>query len=212
MSTFRTLQISLVHHIWGFFSRNLTLFLFGLNWCGKNATEKDPFVHAVHVGRNRFTQFTSNYNKQHNYIYQGVTINIFELDRRFKSYEQTLESMFYSGKLTKKHDVVCLVNFPASGNCTPDLIQRFDDFLKSSKQRNTKMVPVFTLYDELQLFNPLKENRDKEKNQWLMNFSKTLSSKVQENEIKYMIIEHGYSFELPENRKELLNMCGLNIL
>lgn len=188
-----------------FFFRNLTLILFGLNWCGKNATEKNPFV------RSHFMPFTNNNYKQYNDIYQGVTINIFELDR-FKSYEQTLESMFYWGKLTKKHDIVCLVNFPASGNCTPDLIQRFGDFLKSSKRRNTKMVPVFTLYDELQLFNPLKENRDKKKTQWLMNFSKTLSSKVQENEIKYMIIEHGYSFELPENRKELLNMCGLNIL
>lgn len=188
-----------------FFFRNLTLILFGLSWSDKGASENAPCI------RKSSSWFNNDvYAQQCSDNYQGVKINIFECGDS-TDYEKYLTNLYYRRKWTTKQDFVFVFNLYASGDCTPGLIQRFDWYLKLSKQRNANMVAVFTLQDKMKWYNPSNDDEKIHKDLWLIQFSKTLSSKVQENNIKCIVFKHGHTFQLPGNRKELLNLCGLNI-
>lgn len=192
-----------------FFFRNLTLILFGLTWSGKSAREDGWFAGMPIMLGFSDAPFQQKYSSN----YQGVTINIFESNGS-KNNESYINCMYDMRKVTTKQDVVFLVNFDAS-NYTPDHIRRFDSFLKLSKQRNAKMVTAFTSYGKKLLY-PFSNRQDDEKVhrdfQQITELSTTLSSKIQENNIKYIVIEHGHNFEIHVNQTQILSRCGLNIL
>lgn len=191
-----------------FFFRNLTLILFGLTWSGKSARE-DGFLASMPI----MLGFSdAPFQQKYSSNYQGVTINIFESNTKYN--ESYINCMYHMRKVTTKQDVVFLVYFDAS-NYTPDHIRRFDSFLKLSKQRNAKMVTAFTAYGK-KLVYPFSNRQDEEKVlrdfKRITELSTTLSSKIQENNIKYIVIEHGHNFEIHVNQTQILSRCGLNIL
>lgn len=185
----------------------MTLILFGLNWYG-NSTTIDTPCFPKHPLR-----FFGDGKPQYTHIYQGVTINIYECE--YTENGQSYINKIYRQRQTKDEDIVFLVGFRNNMISNVDHLRRFDGFLKLSKERNANMVTVFTRRGKIESMDPLKDNKDDEKDfkdlQWITVFSKTLSSKIEENNMKYLVIEHNQSFGLSGKQTELLSLCGLNI-
>lgn len=190
-----------------YFSRMLTLYLCGLTWYNKTS--------SINQHRTWYPRILDNAE-----TYNGVKISIVTCDPTDLKYGNIPWKPFNRYKtqepnLVYVHNLVCVYNFPASGNCTTDLLQQFKSVMRSCIRERFNMVIVFTCPDEMELLNTLKDHKNDKTchvNEWLSVFSQPLAFMVRDNGIKCMFIKDRESNEFPgKYKQDLYSLCGLDI-
>lgn len=145
----------------------------------------------------------------------GITIDVFDTPGYMnvnkseieKQYENTLVSIYKQLTERQKQNVIFVYNL-SNSNRPPTTHDDFDCFLKCYKKRHAKLITVFTRCDDL-----FSEPEFTFEEFLLRCLPNDLLKLLQKNDIKSKGIENVGSFDVREKyRKELLSMCGINIL